>query len=597
MRWNIVETKRKIATEDFEGHRDDIEMSGEQVSAIVSYAVRDGVLTVGRELIYPMVRIQPNNTHGSYAVRLDENPLDLEAEQFDRVELDGVLTLFSHTERFRIVRRMFPSTELPAFYEQIELTNCGSDAYSLSVPACRRLDLRMACRGYAVAECHCEAAPESVAVGECVTLTFAYTVRHCNETIPIETDPLAKRRARVLQLLEECDLTTGNDCLDTAFAFAKIRAGESLYRTRGGLVHSPGGGRYYAAVWCNDQCEYVTPWFAFTGDEKQREATENTFAWYEPFMNDEYRYLPSSIIAEGNDFWAGARDRGDAAMYAFGLSRFLLTRGELPQPHQEKALDWCVEYTLRQMTEEDVIRSDYDELEGRLSSGINLATSSLAYGAFQNLAVLYKRMHRDADAQKMLDVSEKLHAGMMRYFGSEVSGYQTYQYHQGCQEIRAWNCLPAYMGILDRAKETADAIDERLWHEGSCRTTEGEKIVWDRSALYFMMSLFRMGDSERAYERLNEYTSRRLLGDRVPYAVEAYPENNMRHLSAESALLCRVVTDGLLNIGFDEQGAMLNPMLPGDLRRVEMKRIYLDGKYRDLLIQNGTITLSDSAGE
>jgi hypothetical protein len=48
-------------------------------------------------------------------------------------------------------------------------------------------------------------------------------------------------------------LTTGNDLLDTMFRFAKLRAGESIFRTKGGDVHSPGGGSYYAAVWCNDQ--------------------------------------------------------------------------------------------------------------------------------------------------------------------------------------------------------------------------------------------------------------------------------------------------------------------------------------------------------
>ena len=42
----------------------------------------------------------------------------------------------------------------------------------------------------------------------------------------------------------------------------------------------------------------------------------------------------------------------------------------------------------------------------------------------------------------------------------------------------------------------------------------------------------------------------RLLGERVPYVVEAFPEYNMRHLSVESALYARTITDGLLNIEF-----------------------------------------------
>jgi hypothetical protein len=47
--------------------------------------------------------------------------------------------------------------------------------------------------------------------------------------------------------------------LNRAFAFAKIRAAESIYATKGGLMHGPGGGTYYAAIWANDQAEYATP--------------------------------------------------------------------------------------------------------------------------------------------------------------------------------------------------------------------------------------------------------------------------------------------------------------------------------------------------
>jgi hypothetical protein len=47
------------------------------------------------------------------------------------------------------------------------------------------------------------------------------------------------------------------------FAFAKIRGTESIYNTKAGLMHGPGGLRYYAAIWANDQAEYINPFFAF----------------------------------------------------------------------------------------------------------------------------------------------------------------------------------------------------------------------------------------------------------------------------------------------------------------------------------------------
>ena len=57
---------------------------------------------------------------------------------------------------------------------------------------------------------------------------------------------MEKRHARIKELLEECDLTTGNAIIGTLFAFLKIRTGESLFKTCKGLIHSPGGYAYYA---------------------------------------------------------------------------------------------------------------------------------------------------------------------------------------------------------------------------------------------------------------------------------------------------------------------------------------------------------------
>ena len=47
---------------------------------------------------------------------------------------------------------------------------------------------------------------------------------------------------------------------------------------------------------------------------------------------------------------------------------------------------------------------------------------------------------------------------------------------------------------------------------------------------------------------LCRYSRTRLLGEHVPYAVEAWPEGGQRHLSAESALYARIITEGLFGI-------------------------------------------------
>lgn len=584
MRWYIAENKKRIASENFEDHSDRIEMGGEQVACAVTYGVKCGEPYYKRQFAFPNFRTQPNNTCATYYPETDKSPIDFQTkETFGRVEFDGVLSICSRAGDLTVVRRFFPSLELPVFYEQLELCNSGKNQVFAQWEELIRIDLRLTCEGYVHFECSCNTPCRPIESGERLTLTFAYTARYANKDIPSESAPLEKRRARVKEILSQCDMTTGNDTVDTMFAFAKLRAAEGLCRTFKGLIHNPGGLAYYAAIWCNDQCEYVAPWFAFTGDKKEAEATRNIYGWYYPYFNDEYLPIPSSIICGGTDNFGCAGDRGDAEMYLYGLSRVLLTQGKLPDREQKKALDWCVEYIRRNLTKESVVFSDSDELENRISSGINLNTSSLAYGGLGYYAILLKRIGENAAA--VLDLQRTIETGIESYFGGEVSGYRTYHYHKGCDVIRAWNCLPVYMGITNRAKDTLKSIDEKLWTDGSCRSTEGEKILWDRSALYYIMALFRAGEQEKAWTKLKEYSETRLLGDHVPYAVEAYPEGGMRHLSAESGLYCRVFTDGLLNISFNEKGYTVNGNLPDEIKAVTVKNIYLNGKAEEIYVK------------
>ena len=67
---------------------------------------------------------------------------------------------------------------------------------------------------------------------------------------------------------------------------------------------------------------------------------------------------------------------------------------------------------------------------------------------------------------------------------------------------------------------------------------EGNDTFWDRSTLYALRGILNAGHSDEVYQFLEYYVNKRLLTEHVPYAVEAYPEGNQRHLSAESALFC-----------------------------------------------------------
>lgn len=598
MRWSIEQNKRRICSENFENHSDDVEMSGERVSAVVAYGADKGGFHCDLLLVYPWVRLQPDVTQSSYQVRCPCAQLFAEErEKFLRVSFDGTLSVLTEAEGVRTERIFYPSVTEPIFYELVRLHNKSGQPVKILLDGYKKLDGRIACEGYVYAERTAETGADVLAPGEQREVCFRYTARFSDQAIPHEKNSLKKRRERVACLFSQCDLETGNNVFDTMYTFAKLRAGESIFRTKKGLVHSPGGTNYYAAVWCNDQCEYATPWFAFTGDKKEKQAAKNAMHWYRPFMNDEYVPIPSSIISEGTDYWNDRRDRGDAAMYLYGNSRFFLTTGEMPTEEESWMLDWCAEYTLRQIDEHHVVVSDTDELEFRLSSGVNLATSCIAYGAFGLYACLLRKAGKAERASLFEEKRKEIRLGIEEWFGAEIEGYHTYAYHKGCEEIRAWNCLPAFMGIMDRAEETADSIRERLWKEDGCRSGEHEEILWDRSALYGIASLFRQGRREEAWQHLIGLSTSRLLGERVPYAVEAYPEFNMRHLSAESALYCRIVTDGLLNISFTDSGFSVDPRLPEALPSLRLNRILLCGTFWNIEVSKERVSAFSEDGK
>ena len=577
MRWFIEETKRKISTYDFKNHKDDIEMSGEKVSMIIGYgADENNKVYFSREIIFPMFRIQPDVTTSSYKIFNNDNVLKNGDEEFVKAEIDGILSIYTKTDKYNIVHRFYPSTTLPIAYERVEI-----DTLDININEYKRLETKLGCEGYIYSE---RVATKTIENNKTI-IDFAISARFCNDDIPKEDNHYEKRRNRVNELLNECDLTTGNDIIDTMFAFAKIRCGESIYNTRNGRINSPGGSNYYAGIWANDQCEYSTPWYAFTGDKKELEAAFNAMEWFSRYMNDSYDPIVSSIISEGTDYWNDRGDRGDAEMYLYGNSRLFLTLGTIPDDKHYKMLEWAANYIERQIMDTGVVYSDTDELEFRLSSGINLSTSSLGFGAFKMYSILLDRMGKNEESIKYSKLADAIEEAIEKYFGGTVSGFETYHYHKGCDEVRAWVTLPAYMGINKRAKGSIDAIDKLLWKDGSCLSTEGENISWDRSALYYIASCFRSGEIERAFSKLKEISEKRLLGERVPYVVEAYPEYNMRHLSAESALYCRIITDGLLNITFNKEGYSVNSILPSELNSIKIENIYINGEYKTIEIK------------
>lgn len=595
-----------------EEHTDFIEMSGLYASFIVTYGVKDGGLFLARHTVFPMLRLTPNNTHASFRGDIPDGCVpviyadgEAIAEKPLKFTLDGTVCVRSACRSLLTERVLFPCTDRQAVCELIYVRNNGTDTVTLSASfeGVRRAACAFGCRAVNIIEAECTLSGHSLPPGESVEISVVYSGRQADETTVRlnAAAELAKRRQRVAELMSPLRLTTSDGNLDTLFAFCKLRAGESVFRTRGGDVHSPGGKSYYAAVWCNDQVEYSGPWFAYTGDRLLTGAAYTAYSWYFPFMDSEtYRAIPSSVIAEGNDNWHGAGDRGDAAMYLYGASRFILTSG-MPQDGGKlyRAVKWCAEYCVRHINGDGVIESDSDELEGRLPSGrANLSTNMLAYGGFRFAARIAGALGDKSTGERYSSVAARLGGNCEKYFARVIRGFDTYRYYEGNETLRSWICLPLCMDIFTHAGGTARAImSPYLMCDAGQLSEEGTNIAWDRSTLYGLRGVFRAGLTDEAYDYLVSYCADRLLSAHVPYPVEAWPEGGMRHLSGESALFCQIITEGMLGIdplGFDSFA--LCPHIPARLGRFALTGIHAFGEEFDFISENGEWTVTTARG-
>jgi hypothetical protein len=607
-RWRLtpsgIEWPASRMQHDPQPHEDHIEMSGLRVSAIIQYGTTgpDARLTLQRRFVWPMLRTIPNNTHASLqeAFTPADVPVltidgrDLETERLQSVEINGTLVLHTTAQQgVAITRTIFPSREQPAGIEWIEVSNGSHTPIALRSSAkgiATHTDPAKGLDGEYVVEAGTDRFVDwTLAPGEARSYAIVYSARRAAESVP-QLDggrQLEARRAFVADTAGRLVLDTPDPVLNRAFAFAKIRATESIFATRGGLMHGPGGGRYYAAIWANDQAEYANPFFGFLGAGNPRESARNAFRHFARFMNPDYNPIPSSIIAEGAGTWHGAKDRGDQAMIAYGASRFALASGDRAQAEELwPLLEWCLEYLERKTTADGVIASDTDELENRFPAGrANLNTASLTYDALLSAAMLGESLGKpEAQLARYRARAAALREAIAKHFAATIDGFETYRYYDGNTTLRAWITMPLTVGIYDRAKGTIDALfSPRLWTEDGLATEAGKPDFWDRSTLYALRGVFAAGDSTRGLEKLSAYTHRRLLGEHVPYAVEAYPEGGQAHLSAESALYCRIFVEGLFGIRPTGLNAFaLTPRLPARWDRMSLHTVHAFGRVFDV---------------
>lgn len=561
-------------------HSDHIEMSGKQLSVILTYGVDSlGKLQLAKKLVFPMLRTIPHDTRGSLIRVMNENPVDsikmggrFLRERPVAFYIHGYLEVESLADSgLHITRQVFPSTEKAACIERFVLKNKGKQPLRLHIPTWdkSRTDTSAGVYGHYTINTRLYNGGDLVLEP---SASYSFSVVTSGSRSDIETAFFSaeyeweKRQEFINGLEDAAVLKTPNDTINRMFSFAKIRAAESIFDTKEGLMHAPGGGEYYAAIWANDQAEYVNPFFPFIGYVEGIESARNSFRLFARYMNPEYKPIPSSIIAEGTGFWNGAGDRGDQAMIAYGASMFALYYADhLEAVQLWPLISWCNEYLLRKTNSHGLVLSDSDELEGRFETdSINLSTNVLAYGAFVYASRLADALNLHEESERLSQRAARLRNNIGQYFGAEVEGFNTYRYNNGNKHLRSWICMPLVMGMLDRKDGTVNALlSSKLWTKNGLLTESGSTTFWDRSTLYAFRGLFKAGATDTTITYFNYYSAMRLLGDHVPYAIEAWPEGDQRHLSAESGLYCRAVIEGLF--GFDPMGFnsfTLCPRLP-----------------------------------
>lgn len=588
--WDVADEKRLP-------HADDIEMSGQRVSCIVRYEVDENrYLKINRDIIFPQLRRHIKSSDPDWftfraytresfddqflpSILLNDVVLN---PRLDSVKINGKLNFYhAPSEGISVERTLFPSTTQRLMVEKWTLRNMTSESKILYIGHKAFSQEEKGLHGIYLIHVTSDAEPEvRLAPGESYSFAIRFSANRSDEPEVTETfsEAEAKRDAFLEEMFSNLVLKTPNPVLNTLFYFSKIRAAESIFESKMGLVHSPGGGNYYAGIWANDQVEYSGPFFPYLGYETGNLAAFNTYKHFLENIPPKGQPIKSSFEMEG-DLPCCSKDRGDAAMIAFGTSQFVLASGDRAVAEGLWPLiAWSIDYCNSRLNEHGVVMSDTDEMEGRIPTGdANLSTSSLYYGGLIQAARVATILDKEpAVVKDYLQKAKNMGKSIENHFGATIDGIDTYRYFDGHTTFRHWICLPLVMGINERKDGTLKALFEKLWSDNGVLVEAGNEVFWDRGTLYAFRGAFKAGAQDRALNRLMPYSRTRLLGKRVPYVVEAYPEHGMRHLSAESALYCRVFTEGLLGIEpLDFNRFIIQPQIPSQWKEFSLQSCHL----------------------
>lgn len=247
--WNVTQN-------GIDPHEDHLEMSGKRVSVIFRYGVnQDGKLILSRKVIWPTLRTIPNDTHGSLihdfelesmpSICINGNPSVNERPV--GFQFSGLLNIRSKEDNgVMIERTLFPSTSSKSVFEKFVITNTSDEAVSIKISPSMSMS-RKSVKGvagiYLIDVSHDAASRYWLGSQESCEFSLRISARHLqekDESLDIHQEE-EMRSNFINQINQSLRLETPDLVLNQMFAFAKLRAAESIFETKNGPMHGPGG--------------------------------------------------------------------------------------------------------------------------------------------------------------------------------------------------------------------------------------------------------------------------------------------------------------------------------------------------------------------
>ena len=228
-----------------------LEMAGFYAASIISYgADSSGNLRIMRHVAFPSLRMYPNLTgsHLDYNFKgitfsINQKPA---REKAIRFEFDGILHLFTDLSGIEAEHCIFTAPNRKACVERVRLCNATGKAARVQIHNHDHPTETKPCYGMnrAVYRMYMQEDPcmqFDLQPGEAKTVSVAYCAAEKGEQFIVDCEAESRSRQAFLKETETFFVVnTPDKTLNTMAAYAKIRACESIFQTKAGLMHSPG---------------------------------------------------------------------------------------------------------------------------------------------------------------------------------------------------------------------------------------------------------------------------------------------------------------------------------------------------------------------